>query len=215
MASITVKFLEELGIEKAVAEQIFARRGEEITKANAEKAELEAKIAELETAKNNLDEEIKKLNEQNLSAEEWKTKFEELQNENIEKQKKENEEKAKQVAEKNNRCLFEKALKELGKNADEWTNSFTSEGYYNKFVSAISSPENEGKSHKEILHELTKDDSTAFKTHEYIHLSGGKIARPQETGKYKTREEILKIKDAKTRQLEMITHPELFPEIEM
>lgn len=48
-------------------------------------------------------------------------------------------------------------------NNREWSNPFIADGYFGKFKEAKKAPENSGKVSADILHELTKDDKTAFK----------------------------------------------------
>lgn len=75
--------------------------------------------------------------------------------------------------------MFNKAVEAYGKTPDDWKGKFTGEGYYNKFIEALSAEENVGKAHKDILHDLVKDDPDAWKGVTAVKLQGG---RPMGTG---------------------------------
>lgn len=208
--AITVKYLEGLGIEREIANKIFAERSEEIRADKAKAEELESKLKESNLSLEKLNAEFEKLKSENANGTEWKSRFEALQAET--------EAKAKQaeanriLSEKNarNHEYFENALKAIGKTSDDWNGKFTAEGYYNEFVKEIESEENAGKSHKDILHNLVKNDQNAFKGVTAIKLAGG---TPTGNGKYKSRDEIMAIKDKSTRLNEMLNNPQYFPEI--
>ena len=55
-----------------------------------------------------------------------------------------------------------------------WNGKFTEEGYYNEFIKALELEENTGRAHKDILHDLVKNDGTAFKGVQAVKLQGGK-----------------------------------------
>jgi hypothetical protein len=57
---------------------------------------------------------------------------------------------------------------------------------------------------------LTKDDATAFTGVTAVRLQGG---RPQGSGKYKSKDEIMSIKDGALRRAEMLANPQFFPEL--
>ena len=165
---ITVKYLEELGIEKEVAEKVFAERGKEINADKEVKEKLEKDLTESKTTLTNLTAEMDKLKNTNTSAEEWQKKFEDLQTEISEKEKTANEEKIK--AEKNaeiesrfSACVGDK----------KFTHDAIKSDYIKKFAEALNSDEHKGKGDADIFHELTKDDARAFATVEAIKLMGG------------------------------------------
>ena len=85
--------------------------------------------------------------------------------------------------------------------------------YLKKFGEALESKDYEGKSDADILHALTKDDSSAFVGVNVVKLPGGNYAGAG--SKYSTREEIIAIKDTAVRQAAMLSHPNLFPEIKV
>lgn len=208
--SITVKYLEGLGIEKTVADQIFAERSKEIEADKVKREKLENELSENKTSLENLNAEFEKLKTENADGAEWRTKFEALKAENEAKEKQAEADRI--LAEKNTRNheYFDNALKAIGKTSDDWNGKFTADGYYNEFVKAIESEENAGKAHKDILHDLVKNDQNAFKGVTVAKLVGG---TPQGNGKYKSRDEIMAIKDKSTRLNEMVANPQYFPEL--
>lgn len=207
--AITVKFLEELGIEPETAKKIFAERGLEVEKEKAKLTAVQAELTEKKTAFDNLNSEMEALKTSNASAEDWKTKFEALQADNIAKEKQAEAEKIMQAKNENINNRFNTALGDK-----KFYNDPTREYYLKKFGEAIEAEENQGKSDTDVLHSLTKDDEKAFQGVEIIKLAGGKPLGTS-AGKYASREEIFKIKDTATRQNEMLNHPDLFPEIQV
>lgn len=169
---LTVQYLENLGLEKEIATQIFADRGKEIADSNAEKAELERKLAEATAALDNMTAEVNTLKQANASGEEWKNKFDQLQADVAERNRIAEEERAQRAKQETDRANFNKAVEACGKTVDSWTNEFTRDGYFAKFVEAVGKEENVSKSHKQVLHDLVKDDPTAFKGIN-IKLAGG------------------------------------------
>lgn len=208
--AITVKYLEGLGIEKPIAEQIFAERGREVELEKAKREKLENDLKESKSRFDELSTEFEKLKTDNADGAEWKSRFEALQAENEAKEKQAEADRI--LAEKNTRNheYFDNALKAIGKTSDDWNGKFTADGYYNEFVKAIESEENAGKAHKDILHDLVKNDQNAFKGVTVARLAGG---TPQGNGKYKSRDEIMAIKDKSTRLNEMVANPQYFPEL--
>lgn len=207
---ITTKYLEELGLDKETAAKIFAERGKEIAEINAEKERLANELKESNERLESLNAEFEKLKTENADGMEWKSRFEALQADNEAKAKQAEADRI--LAEKNTRNheYFDNALNAIGKTADDWNGKFTAEGYYNEFVKAIESEENAGKSHKDVLHNLVKNDQNAFKGVTAVKLAGG---TPTGNGKYKSRDEIMSIKDKSTRLNEMLNNPQYFPEI--
>lgn len=207
---ITTKYLEGLGVDKDVAIKILAERGKEIEETNAEKENLEKELAEAKKSIESLNNEFEKLKTENADGAEWKSRFEALQAETEAKAKQAEADRI--LAEKNirNHEYFDNALKAIGKTSDDWNGKFTADGYYNEFVKAIEAEENAGKAHKDILHDLVKNDQNAFKGVTVAKLAGG---TPRGNSKYSSREEILAIKDGATRRAEMLNNPQYFPEI--
>ena len=97
------------------------------------------------------------LKKSNASKEDWEKKYNDLVEDNRIKA----EEKAKQDLEAQERAEFDKYFADNNK---EWNNPFIADGYFGKFKEAKALDENKGKMSADILHELTKDDATAFKT---------------------------------------------------
>lgn len=110
--AISVKYLEELGIEKEVAEKIFAERGKEIAAEKTKREELEVTLGEKDKSLAKITEELNTLKENNADAKEWQTKFENLTQEIAEKEAqaadKEAKEKADNIASRLKAVLGEK-----------------------------------------------------------------------------------------------------------
>lgn len=203
--AITTKFLEDLGISKEIATQIFAERGKEMAESTAKQTELENELA---TAKKNLETltaEAEMLRTANADGNEWKTKFEKLQND-IAEEKKQAE--ADRVAKEKQTDIENRFNAVMGDKT--FSHDAIRESYLRKFGEALESEEYKGKGDSAIFHALTKDDKTAFKGIEVVKLAGG---TPTGNGKYTSREDILKIKDTATRQNEMLHNPQFFPEL--
>lgn len=174
--AISVKYLvEELGIEKEVAEKIFAERGKEIAAEKTKREELEAKLSESNGSLAKITEELNTLKETNADANEWKTKFENLTQEIAEKDaqaaaEKEAKEKADNIANRFKAVLGEK----------EFSHSAIEADYLKKFGEALDVAENQGKSDADIFHALTKDDGTAFKGVSAVKVEGNQIKNTPE-----------------------------------
>ena len=202
--AITVKYLEDLGLEKDVAEKILAERGREIEADKAKREKLETELKEKTESLDNLSKEFGDLKANNASAEEYKSKYEALVAEN--------EAKAKQA--EADRIAKEKA-ESLDKRFDavvgdkKFSHDAIRADYRRKFENALADKENEGKSDADILHALTKDDATAFTGVTAVKLQGG---RPQGVGgkQYATKDEIMAIKDSAERISAIQANPSLF-----
>lgn len=207
--AITVKYLEDLGVEKEVAEKIFAERSKEIEADKVKREKLEKELKEKTESLDNLSKELKDLKANNASAEEYKSKYEALVADNEAKEKQALADKLAKEKEDNNRSMFNKAVEAYGKKSDDWNGKFTEEGYYNEFIKALELEENTGRAHKDILHDLVKNDGTAFKGVQAVKLQGGK---PQGVGgkQYTTKEEIMSIKDSTERLSAIQANPNLF-----
>lgn len=207
---ITTKYLEDLGVDKDTATKIFAERGKEIAEANSEKEAIEKQLEDAKKSIESLNAEFENLKAENADGAEWKKKFETLQAETAEKARKAEEDRILNEKSIKNHEYFDNALKAIGKTADDWNGKFTADGYYNEFVKAIESEENAGKSHKDVLHNLVKNDQNAFKGVTAIKLAGG---TPRGNSRFNSREEIIAIKDGATRRAEMLNNPQYFPEL--
>lgn len=100
---------------------------------------------------------FEELKSSNASKEDWEKKYNELVEDNRAKA----EEKERLEQEAAERAEFDKYFAD---NKKEWNNPFIADGYFGKFKEAKALGENKGKMTADILHELTKDDATAFKT---------------------------------------------------
>lgn len=206
--AITTKFLEDLGIEKEVADKIFAVRGEELAKDKATLTAVQAELKEKTEALEKLNSEFETLKANNASGEEWKTKYEALVADNDAKAKQAEADRILKEKTDSINKRFETVLGDKKFNHDA-----IREAYLKKFSDALENADFVGKSDSEIFHELTKDDGGAFKGVEVVKLAGGKPTGAG-SGKYTSRAEIFQIKDAVKRQSAMIEHPDLFPEIQ-
>ena len=204
--AITVKYLEDLGVEKEVAEKIFAERSKEIEADKAKREKLETELKEKTESLESLTAEIDTLKTSGKNAEEIQAKLDALIAEReAERTKAEADRLAKEKLEAT-KSRFEKANEGKG----EWYNEPTKDFYFKKFSDALESEEYAGQSDVDIMHSLTKDDQTARKGVTVVKLQGG---RPSGTSKYSSREEIMAIKDMNTRHSEMLANSHLFPEL--
>lgn len=184
--AITTKFLEDLGISKETATQIFAERGKEMAESTAKQTELENELA---TAKKNLETltaEAETLRTANADGNEWKTKFEQLQND-ISEEKKQAE--ADRIAKERQTDIENRFNAVLGNK--KFSHDAIRESYLRKFGEALENEAYKGKGDNDILHALTKDDKTAFKGAEFIRLAGG-TPKAHEIGEI-TKEEFAKM----------------------
>lgn len=198
--AITVKYLEDLGVEKEVAEKIFAERSKEIEADKAKKSEVETKLKEAEKSLESLTTEIDTLKTSGKNAEEIQAKLDALIAEReAEKTKAEADRIMKEKLEAT-KSRFEKANEGKG----EWYNEPTKDFYFKKFSDALESEEYAGQSDVDIMHSLTKDDQTARKGVTAVKLQGG---RPQGVGgkQYATKAEIMAIPNY-DEKIEAISH---------
>lgn len=105
----------------------------------------------------NVNKSFEELKESKASAEEWEKKYNDLVEDNRVKA----EERARAELEAQEREEFDKYFSD---NQKEWNNPFIADGYFKKYQEAKSNDANKGKMTADILHDLTKDDATAFKT---------------------------------------------------
>lgn len=207
--AITVKYLTDLGIEKDVADKIFAERGIEM---ESEKAKLNAVKAELEERKKafeSLTNEFDKLKTSNATADDYKAKYEAIVAEN---QAKERQAEADRITREKEESIARRFGTVVGEK--QFNHEAIKDSYLKKFSEALEDKNNEGLSDEQIFHNLTKDDKGAFVGVQVVRLAGGAKNGVMPDSKYSSRDEIIKIKDTATRQNAMLTHPHLFPEIQ-
>lgn len=198
---------------EAVTDDALKQFNAELGKKFVAKADYNAKadkVKSLETELGTLNTEFDALKTANASGEDWKAKYEALQAENLAKEKQAEADRILREKTENTNNRFNTALGDK-----KFSHEAIREAYLKKFGEALENPEYQGKSDTDIIHALTKDDASAFVGVTAVKLAGG---RPQSIiggSKYTSREEIIKIKDAKTRQSEMLAHPHLFPEIKV
>ena len=202
--AITVKYLEDLGVEKEAAEKIFAERSKEIEADKAKREKLETELKEKKESLDNLSKEFEDLKSSNASAEEYKTKYEALVAENEAKAKQAEADRILAEKTENINKRFEAVVGEK-----KFSHNAIKADYLKKFGEAIELEENKSLSDEQVFHNLIKDDATAFTGVTAVKLAGG---RPSGTSG-KTRDEIMSIKDGNTRRAEMLANANLFPEL--
>ena len=202
--AITVKYLEDLGVEKEVAEKIFAERSKEIEADKAKREKLETELKEKKESLDNLSKEFEDLKSSNASAEEYKTKYEALVADNEAKAKQAEADRILAEKTENINKRFEAVVGEK-----KFSHDAIKADYLKKFGEAIELEENKSLSDEQVFHNLIKDDATAFTGVTAVKLAGG---RPSGTSG-KTRDEIMAIKDGNTRRAEMLANAHLFPEL--
>lgn len=179
--------------------------GADVEKAKSKVTALETELKEKKTDFDKLNTEFEALKTANASGEDWKAKFEALQAENVAKEKQAEADRILAEKKESINKRFEAVVGDKKFNHDA-----IREAYLKKFGDALESKEYEGQSDADILHALTKDDATAFTGVTAVKLAGGK---PQGTGKYSSKEEIMAIKDTGVRHAEMLANAHLFPEL--
>ena len=202
--AITVKYVEDLGVEKEVAEKIFAERSKEIEADKAKREKLETELKEKKESLDNLSKEFEDLKSSNASAEEYKTKYEALVADNEAKAKQAEAERILAEKTENINKRFEAVVGEK-----KFSHNAIKADYLKKFGEALELEENKSLSDEQVFHNLIKDDATAFTGVTAVKLAGG---RPSGTSG-KTRDEIMAIKDGNTRRAEMLANAHLFPEL--
>jgi len=200
---MTKEQLTALGLTDEQAEKAFELYGKGIKKFEKERDDFKAKVEEREKEIANLKlsesetmKEFEALKQSNAGAEDWKAKYEQLTEDNrlaaerTETERKAAERKADQMN------LFNAASLDNDGKERKWTNDFTKIGYFSKFVEAVE--KNDGtKTHKDIFHELTKDDATAFIGVERLNLHGANNNQgdPPPTDEFQKRMEKYKQKE--------------------
>lgn len=167
--AITVKYLEGLGIEKDLANKIFAERSEEIEAEKKKYADLEKKLADSNANFEKVQKEFDALKETNASAEDYKAKFEKLTADvKAEKEKAEADRKAAEKAS----GIKNRFVSAIGEK--KFSHPAVESDYLRQFTEALEKDENQGKADTDIIHALTKDDAGAFVGVSKEHIPGGK-----------------------------------------
>lgn len=192
----------------AVTDDAMKQFNAELGKKFVAKADFNAKVEEVKTLKGEkktLEDEVSKLNENANGNEDVKKELEALKAKiDADAKQAEAERISREKAESDER-LFNEAVGEK-----KFSHDAVKSHYFNLFRQDLAKEENKGKSAVDILHNLTKDDATAFTGVTAVKLQGG---RPMGTGKYSSKEDIMSIKDGATRRAEMLANPHLFPEL--
>ena len=198
---------------EAVTDDAMKQFNAELGKKFVAKADFNAKVEEVKTLKGekkNLEDEVARLNENANGNEDVKKELEALKAKiDADAKQAEADRISREKAESDER-LFNEAVGEK-----KFSHDAIKSHYFNLFRQALVKEENKGKSAVDILHNLTKDDATAFTGVTAVKLAGGRPTGINGASKYSSREEINAIKDASTRQAEMLAHPHLFPEIKI
>ena len=172
--AITVKYLEDLGVEKEVAEKIFAERSKEIEADKAKREKLETELKEKKESLDNLSKEFEDLKSSNASAEEYKTKYEALVADNEAKAKQAEADRILAEKTENINKRFEAVVGEK-----KFSHNAIKADYLKKFGEALELEENKSLSDEQVFHNLIKDDKNAFEGVTAVKLAGG---RPSGTG---------------------------------
>ena len=200
--AITVKYLEDLGVEKEVAEKIFAERSKEIEADKAKREAVETKLKEAEKSLESLTTEIDTLKTSGKNAEEIQAKLDALIAEREAEKTKAEADRIMKEKQDNINNRFNAVLGEK-----KFSHDAIREAYLKKFGDALENTDYQGKSDTEIFHDLTKDDATAFTGVTAVKLQGG---RPTGVKTYNTKAEIMAIKDANERQAAIANNMNLF-----
>ena len=197
----------------AVTDDAMKQFNAELGKKFVAKADFNAKVEEVKTLKGEkktLEDEVARLNENANGNEDVKKELEALKAKiDADAKQAEAERISREKAESDER-LFNEAVGEK-----KFSHDAIKSHYFNLFRQDLAKEENKDKSAVDILHNLTKDDKNAFEGVTAVKLAGGRPTGINGASKYSSREEINAIKDASTRQAEMLAHPHLFPEIKI
>ena len=192
----------------AVTDDAMKQFNAELGKKFVAKADFNAKVEEVKTLKGEkktLEDEVTRLNENANGNEDVKKELEALKAKiDADAKQAEADRISREKAESDER-LFNEAVGEK-----KFSHDAIKSHYFNLFRQDVAKEENKGKSAVDILHNLTKDDATAFTGVTAVKLAGG---RPQGIGKYKSKDEIMSIKDGTLRRAEMLANPQFFPEL--
>ena len=203
-----LKAIAELTDEQIKA--IMDLNGADVEKAKAKVTALEDDLKRAKEANDKINTEFEALKSSNAGAEEYKSKYEALVAENEAKAK---QAEADRIAKEKAESLDKRFEAVVGDK--KFSHEAIRADYRRKFENALADKENEGKSDADVFHALSKDDATAFTGVTAVRLQGGTPQGTLGSKKYSSREEINAIKDASTRQAEMIAHAHLFPELKV
>lgn len=152
--------------DKAVAENY--KTIAEVNKLNEKLARANEDLTATKGSLDTMTAEFDALKESNASADDFKKKYDDLVAENNRREKERNA----ASIEAQERAEFDKYFAD---NKKEWNNPFIADGYFAKFKEAKEQDANKGRMLADILHDLTKDDSTAFKgVQAEVNLGGAK-----------------------------------------
>ena len=163
--AITVKYLEDLGVEKEVAEKIFAERSKEIEADKAKREKLETELKESKESLESLTTEIDTLKTSGKNADEIQAKLDALIAER-------EAERTKAAADRLAKEKADNVLSRFNAVKKKFKHNDIEQAYLKRFGDAIESKDFEGKSDTEIYHELTKDDD-CHEGVKAVHLAGG------------------------------------------
>ena len=195
----------------AVTDDAMKQFNAELGKKFVAKADFNAKVEEVKTLKGEkktLEDEVTRLNENATGNEDVKKELEALKAKiDADAKQAEADRISREKAESDER-LFNEAVGEK-----KFSHDAIKSHYFNLFRQDLAKEENKGKSAVDILHNLTKDDATAFTGVTAVKLAGGTPQGVSGGKKYSSREEIMAIKDGTTRRAEMLANAHLFPEL--
>ena len=161
----------------AVTDDAMKQFNAELGKKFVAKADFNAKVEEVKTLKGEkktLEDEVSKLNENANGNEDVKKELEALKAKiDADAKQAEADRISREKAESDER-LFNEAVGEK-----KFSHDAVKSHYFNLFRQDLAKEENKGKSAVDILHNLTKDDATAFTGVTAVKLQGG---RPMGTG---------------------------------
>ena len=191
---------------EAVTDDAMKQFNAELGKKFVAKADFNAKVEEVKTLKGEkktLEDDIAKLNENANGNEEVKKELEALKAKiDADAKQAEADRISREKAESDER-LFNEAVGEK-----KFSHDAIKSHYFNLFRQDLAKEENKGKSAVDILHNLTKDDATAFTGVTAVKLAGG---TPQGNGtKYTSKADIMAIKDRTERRNAIAQNLELF-----
>lgn len=161
----------------AVTDEAMKQFNAELGKKFVAKADFNAKVEEVKTLKGEkktLEDEVTRLNENANGNEDVKKELEALKAKiDADAKQAEADRISREKAESDER-LFNEAVGEK-----KFSHDAIKSHYFNLFRQDLAKEENKGKSAVDILHNLTKDDKTAFEGVTAVKLEGG---RPQGLG---------------------------------
>ena len=190
----------------AVTDDAIKQFNAELGKKFVAKADFNAKVEEVKTLKGEkktLEDEVSKLNENANGNEDVKKELEALKAKiDADAKQAEADRISREKAESDER-LFNEAVGEK-----KFSHDAVKSHYFNLFRQDLAKEENKGKSAVDILHNLTKDDATAFTGVTAVKLQGG---TPLGNGtKYTSKADIMAIKDRTERRNAIAQNLELF-----